>query len=281
MIGVLSDSGTPYYACPTWRMIVSQPNATLPIPTELPHVRPPLDLANTLAWGLIAFLVMSGGFYHEAARLLSWPSLPVPTPLSLFTWDILTIAAFGMIVFAVRNAGWSIRDYFGLTWPEKKSRRRSQWVGQSAFMVVVLWGAASMWIDGVLPASGSISRVEALAGDHWILSLLSLWIVGIVVAPVLDEIIFRGFLYRGLSESWFGPVGAIVVTSVLFGLAKSVGGAGWDWMILQSVLGLLFGWWRWRSGTVMGPILAHASMNFGVALLVTLAGAFFYLSGAD
>jgi len=35
---------------------------------------------------------------------------------------------------------------------------------------------------------------------------------------LFEELFFRGFLFRGLSSSFMGPVGAVLVTSALWAL---------------------------------------------------------------
>ena len=40
----------------------------------------------------------------------------------------------------------------------------------------------------------------------------------VVLAPVGEETLFRGFLYKGIAASRAGPIGAIMVSSLVFAL---------------------------------------------------------------
>lgn len=83
-----------------------------------------------------------------------------------------------------------------------------------------------------------------------------------------EELFFRGFLQQMLSESVFGgPYArwwALAVVSVGFGLLH----IGPDlkkflpWTLMAIVFGGVFGWLFMYSGNLLGPILAHFTINF-------------------
>src|SRR6185436_19531912 len=88
-----------------------------------------------------------------------------------------------------------------------------------------------------------------------------------VLAPIQEELLFRGFLYRGLSLS-FGPWTTILLTSAVW----SVVHLQYNWFYLGEIflLGAVFGWLRMRSGSTILTILLHGTMN---ALATLSAGA--------
>jgi len=65
------------------------------------------------------------------------------------------------------------------------------------------------------PPSGS-SFVQKIFNDPT--SIPYVLIALLVTAPICEEIIFRGFLFRGIKNSPVGTAGAIIVTSVLFAI---------------------------------------------------------------
>lgn len=86
----------------------------------------------------------------------------------------------------------------------------------------------------------------------------SLWLsvaMVCIAAPLAEEVLFRGFLFR-LVSSLASPAAALVLTSVLFGLVHEP-----SVRIPVTFLGLLFGYLRLRSGGVGASILAHMVHN--------------------
>jgi hypothetical protein len=90
------------------------------------------------------------------------------------------------------------------------------------------------------------------------------WLQTTLIAPVMEELLYRGFLYRGLAQSRLGPNGAIALTAVLFAVThiQWIGDSMWWFQMLRiGFLGLLFGWLRERTGSVLPGIGIHALIN--------------------
>src|ERR1700691_2691019 len=92
-------------------------------------------------------------------------------------------------------------------------------------------------------------------------SALLLMSLGVLLAPVLEETIFRGYLYPVIARS-FGVNAGIVVTGTLFGLlhASQLWG-GWAQIALLVVVGIVFTYARARTHTVVASYLLHVSYN--------------------
>jgi len=92
-------------------------------------------------------------------------------------------------------------------------------------------------------------------------SALLLMSLGVLLAPVLEETIFRGYLYPVVARS-FGVNAGIVVTGTLFGLlhASQLWG-GWAQIALLVVVGIVFTYARARTHTVVASYLLHVSYN--------------------
>jgi membrane protease YdiL (CAAX protease family) len=92
-----------------------------------------------------------------------------------------------------------------------------------------------------------------------------------VAAPMSEELFARGFLYRGWSETWLGPVGAIALSSLVWtGLHLQ-----YDWYFFGEVftLGLWFGYLRYRSGSTWLTIVLHGLNNLAAVIqTIWLAG---------
>ena len=86
-------------------------------------------------------------------------------------------------------------------------------------------------------------------------------ILAVVVAPLFEEIFFRGFLFRGFSSSW-GWVAGACVSAAIFGLAH----LQLDVFVPLFALGLALAWVYKRTGSLWTSIAFHALFN-GLSVL--------------
>ncbi len=100
----------------------------------------------------------------------------------------------------------------------------------------------------------------------WILALF-----GVLVAPVLEELAFRGFLFAAFEHA-HGPWVALILTSGIF---ASLHGAqyGWQWpqLTVLVVVGAVFGLVRIRSGSCQASTIVHATYNALLFLAIVSA----------
>jgi membrane protease YdiL (CAAX protease family) len=90
------------------------------------------------------------------------------------------------------------------------------------------------------------------------------FIAVVIIGPVTEEIVFRGFLFRGLSASFLGVAGTLIATSIAWALMH----VQYDALIIAQIflIGLLLGWLRWASGSTLLTTWLHVLTNF-VALI--------------
>lgn len=77
-----------------------------------------------------------------------------------------------------------------------------------------------------------------------------------LVYPIVEEFFFRGVFF-GVLRRKLGPVAAIILPAILFGLVH----VQYDWPVWIIADGLFFGLARWRSGSVYIPMLLHMMGN--------------------
>jgi membrane protease YdiL (CAAX protease family) len=104
-----------------------------------------------------------------------------------------------------------------------------------------------------------ISDQEAL---KWITKLRPVWLAApllVVVGPISEELLFRGFAYGGLAPSRIGPIGAILVTSTIWAVVHFQ----YAWPIIGQIFvyGLVLGVARWRTGSLWPPLVVHVLIN--------------------
>jgi uncharacterized protein len=91
----------------------------------------------------------------------------------------------------------------------------------------------------------------------------------VIIAPAVEELFFRGFLFPGIAASRIGPMGAVVATSLLWAVVHFQ----YDFYGIGTIFfyGLLLGWVRWKTGSTLLCMLLHGINN----MLATLEIEFF------
>ncbi len=94
--------------------------------------------------------------------------------------------------------------------------------------------------------------------------LLSQLLLLVVIAPITEELFFRGIVLRGLL-SRFRPAVAVLLSALLFAAIHLN-----PWQFLSALfLGIVFGWFYLRTGSITLCVLGHA-LNNGLFLLFSL-----------
>ena len=163
---------------------------------------------------------------------------------------------------AVRPAGGRRTSSPGRRWPCRSSASRSSSPRSSSS----IFGVAT---PSPLPPTGELS------------GLLLQLLVGAIIAPIAEEILFRGFAVTAWRRS-IGASRAIVRATLLFALAHVVGVAPTD--DFGQALGLIavgagtrlpvawvLGWVFVRRGSIWAPIGLHATFNAVLLILAHVA----------
>ena len=89
--------------------------------------------------------------------------------------------------------------------------------------------------------------------------LTAVMIAVVLVGPIGEEVLFRGFLFRRwVTPDWHGAV-AVVVIPLLWAAMH----LQYDWFGISQVflIGLVLSWIRWRSGSCLLTIVLHVLVN--------------------
>ncbi len=212
----------------------------------------------TLGWAVLAFL--AGQFVGSAALL--WQSAGAWSSLLASPYDGLLVTLFVMIsnpvtVVVIMLAVWFARanqsDYLALSWP----RTREVTIGIVGLVGLIAICDALLYLSGrALVTSFQLQSYTTAAAEGW---LLPMSLGAIVVAPAGEEIMFRGFLFRGWARSDRSAWLAIIVISVLWAALH----VQYDWTGVAQifVIGLFLGWMRWRSSSTLLTFVLHAMFN--------------------
>ena len=108
-----------------------------------------------------------------------------------------------------------------------------------------------------IDAPTSHPLLEAVRDATWPWRLLII-IMTVVLAPLSEELLFRGLIQSSLRRFLKSPWAAIVVTSVLFGVVHL---PLWSALLPLAVFGVLLGYSYERTGKLLPAIVAHAVFN--------------------
>ena len=236
-------------------------NGPLPAnPQNSAHWPEPFGIVRTFGWAILASIaaVLTGAAFILAIGETSWEprSELDAVPFASVAAMIADVAFFAVIVWGCRRNGWRAIDYLGLVRPQGRYLRASL----IAFCVALAFPTIASNFGTLIDDQSSLVRL--LPPVHFFVAVA-------IVAPIAEELMFRGFLYRGLAASRLGISGAILVTSLLWaGLHTDR-----TWLGFADILfsGIVLGWLRWRSGSTLTPIAVHGVNNI-IAVVAELLG---------
>jgi membrane protease YdiL (CAAX protease family) len=216
-------------------------------------------LGFLLAFGVAALFGHSAFAPSTRQALARYFSGVVESPLFLVSMIWLTTVCTALFVLAAaRTSPLGTRERLGL-------RRGRVTAGDLPAIVAANFGAIGCGLTlmyalqraGVpgLRSSESGRMFGSLAAAAPVLKLAS--VVGAcLLAPLQEELLFRGFLQRGLLRSW-RPAVAIAVTAGLFALVHGEP-VKWTALIFSS---LWLGYLAWRADSIFPSVVCHAGAN--------------------
>ena len=159
------------------------------------------------------------------------------------------VVGIACVVLWSHLRGWTWQDYLAIT----PFGRRDAVVGLIGLVALIVV------LDGSTVITGRELVPEVMVHAYQTAGFLPLfWFALIVAAPVWEELLFRGFMHRGLVAGW-GTVPAIIICSACWAALH----LQYDFINIFSifVVGLLLGAVRQKSGSTCLAILLHALMN--------------------
>jgi membrane protease YdiL (CAAX protease family) len=160
-------------------------------------------------------------------------------------------AAF--LVFAFRNLG--RLSGVGLGYARWRPTTSASW------LVAAVGGlVAGVAVFGI----GSASGQSMMLSKDWRIVLLQ-----VTLGPILEEVVFRGYLFALLTWALKRVAGdpvlnwlLVVTAAVLFGLVHlAQPGVGWLQLACITSTGTVYGWIRCRSGSTAPAAASHAMYN--------------------
>lgn len=242
--------------------LVPQPS---PRPWPLaPEPEPLFGLGTVGAVLIAAFvaLIVCGGLalmlaHHmpglsrlRPADLADDPRVLLPAQLAAY---ILVLAGLGRW-FGRLGVGFSR----GLCW---NWPARWQWFVAGGAVLGIAIQFVSNWLPS--PPELPIDKMLRTATDAWLMTGF-----GVVMAPIAEEVFFRGLLFPALSRR-VGAVTGLLLTSLLFGAAHADQlGDAWSQVACIVAVGAALTLVRWRFHSLAASTLVH--MGYNGVLFATL-----------
>ena len=227
---------------------------------------------GTALWGLFVFAVMFAGQMAVVAWFVLRREGPTDMAVAIhvvgggLTISLSVImglpAVLAALWIAIRIARTPFADYLAL--------RGAPWInfviGAVALGVLVMgWDALSRLAGREITPGfmGDVLQSARADGALWLLA-----VAFCVAAPVSEELFARGFLYRGWSESFLRPSGAILLSSLVWTSLH----LQYDWFFFGEVfsIGLLLGYLRHRFHSTWLTIFVHGLNNLAAVVQTIL-----------
>jgi hypothetical protein len=236
------------------------PNSPWPAWAVLPAGAGILALAALLGAGVsILYGALAGG-YVVAPEGLGVTPPQVMMQLAIFIAGLQV----AVILLTLLVGGRSAETRAGVL----SLKAPAQGWGVLGMALLPLFAFTGVWTAALLYAHPS-AVYQDLRPFQELLRSDALWVMLPVIclgAPLSEELLFRGFLFSGLSKSRLGLVGTAVLTTVLWTALH----AGYSMFGMVEVLGigLYLSWLLVRTGSLWVTIFCHAVYNTVVAAVL-------------
>jgi len=212
-----------------------------------------------IALPIIIFLLAGSGGLETGAQQLSLSS-----PLLLGAMVATQLASIGLIWLLAGRANMR---------PDTLQFRQPPLSLAGCLGAGLLIVAATSVLELALYYSGKFDPfgetrmlLDGLNSDYW----WAMLIAAVVLAPIWEELAFRGFLLTALAKTRLGIVGGGLITNTAWtAMHMQYSAAG---MASVFLAGLVLTWIMWRTSSIRACIVAHGVVNAAsMAFLATYA----------
>ena len=234
-------------------------------PVTLDEWRPQGPAANDWpAWTGVAVLVAALVLAAVGGLIVDIPALALGVKISSghtppgleFADTVVQDVVFVLtaIMFA-QFGGRTVRSWqFGL---RPTPLRRA--AGLATLTIVAFLIFSAIWVVALSVKEEDTKLLNALGTNETALLLAASALLTTVIAPICEEILFRGYIFAALSK-WKGWIPGAILTGVLFG-AVHVGSAPVEDLVPLGVLGFALCFLYRRTGSLYPCIAVHSLNN--------------------
>ena len=130
--------------------------------------------------------------------------------------------------------------------------------------LIILSDEIDRLIQVFIPAPEYILNINNLLNPESIFGFILLFIAVAIIAPLGEELLFRGFLQQYLEKYWKDITKAILITSLFFAVIH----LNPFWFIQIYILGIMLGFLSWKTNSIIPSLILH-TLNNTIALIVS------------
>jgi membrane protease YdiL (CAAX protease family) len=220
---------------------------------------------------LIGEIVVAGiAFALMGVHTIPEGGADTPTVVATLADDV----AFFVVLAAWltwRHPGW--RDMLGVPRRAATLVREALWgvvAGVVLYFAVAIVVAVPLTILFNAFSSTEVSTPEQVSPDVSVWGKILAVVLAVAIAPIAEELFFRGLLFRSIRDRRGFATGA-VASAALFGLVHYVPSPWKDALLLQSIMvftGFALAWIYERRASIAANMVAHMTFNaIGITLI--------------
>ena len=132
--------------------------------------------------------------------------------------------------------------------------------------LIILSDELDRIIQLFVPTPEYVLDLNYLLKPDSFLGTILLFTAVVILAPLGEEIIFRGFLQQILEKHWKDITQAILFTALIFSLIHM----NPYWFVQIYFLGIILGFLAWKTKSIIAPLILHSLNNFMALLLSSI-----------
>ncbi len=240
-------------------------------PTQKPSKKYHWSPMTATAWVLVGFTILpavAGVIIALVPRLLGWDSVRADewimnAPLSHFLYVLLAEAlTVGALAWFIAHRKASFRQVMAIKRPALTD------IGYATMGIViyfVLFVIAIVAVQQILPINTDQEQALGFERNASGAALILAFIGLVILPPLAEELIFRGFFYGTLRGYRLSAAWSIFITSAIFGALHLFGAADgkllWIAFLDTFILSIILCYLREKTGAIWASVLVHALKN--------------------
>ncbi len=235
-----------------------------------PH-KTPLALARE-PWMAVFWVVLAPVLFLTGAAMIALEFVPNFEPGTVDEINayqsLWLVSCVAMAAWFGTMSLWSSAIGAGPFAGEMRTDTVWMWIGGILGPLILI--IPSLLVGSFMSEAGWQYREEVneavFAPQNWSLAYI---FVAVIMAPIVEEVAFRGVAFGAIVARGLSPSAAIMLSSLAFAFSHLQYSPAAMFVVFLSGVGFAF--LRMMSGTVIVPIIAHMTANANVLLLNWIA----------